>query len=97
MVSCICLILKSIFIVYSNGEYIICAWWREPTVPFRTLPFRNGGGGAPCSEDEMVSPIAGSILSQIRGKVAFSRGKHVSFANMGEFFDVLTTQIKKLV
>lgn len=52
------------------------------------------------AEDEMVSPIAGSILSRIRGKVAFSRGKHVSFANvvnMGDFFDVLTTQIKKLV
>ena len=52
------------------------------------------------AENEMVSPIDGSILSQIRGKVAFSKGKHVSFANviyMGDFFDVLTTQLKKIV
>jgi hypothetical protein len=52
------------------------------------------------AENEMVSPIDGSILSKIRGKIAFSKGKHVSFANivyMGDFFDVLTTQIKKLI
>lgn len=50
------------------------------------------------AENELVSPINGSILSQIRGKVSFSRGKHVSFANvvdMGDFFDVLTTQLRK--
>jgi hypothetical protein len=51
------------------------------------------------AESELVSPIAPDILTQIRGKVAFSKGKHVSFANivcMSDFFDVLTTQIKKL-
>lgn len=52
------------------------------------------------AENELVSPIDGSILSKIRGKIAFSKGKHVSFANivyMGDFFDVLTTLIKKIV
>ena len=51
------------------------------------------------AENELVSPIDGDILAQIRGKVAFSKGKHVSFANvvyMGDFFDVLDAQIKKL-
>ena len=51
------------------------------------------------ADNEQVSPITSEILSQIRGKISFSKGKHVSFANvihMSDFFDVLTSQIKKL-
>jgi len=51
------------------------------------------------AENEQVSPIDSSILSQIIGKVTISKGKHVSFVNvvhMSDFFNVFTEQIKKL-
>lgn len=51
------------------------------------------------ADNEKVSPIDSSTITQIIEKVTFTKGKHCSFANiiqMSDFFEVLTSQFKKL-